>query len=582
MNGRNKTMSNKEFTNLTDIPDSADTKVNIYQKKESKDIAVIGIALKIASYGTWREYIKCLNSQKSPINEINENRKQDIKDYFTSINIDKEKVKWKQACFMDNIDKFDNTIFGISPKEAAYMDPNQRIMLQTVYEAIEDSGRSIEKVSGANISLFIGYEEKNEYQELIEKLDPDMLSFALPGNISSAIAGRISYTLNLKGNSMVINSSDSSSLTAVHLACKSLINNEANMAVAGGIDLNIFPFDYNDFLLPVVNNGMGECAAALLLKPLTSAIEDNDHIYGVIKSCLLNQNGKGTVEMKKCILKKILSNENTEMIDLIEMTGNNSKKEIDLVKSFFNQNASNECFMVSDIINEPIGKLNVTSGIFGLVRSMLLISNKKNRDTALNNQALIIHFGESGDNACILLEGYDNEVNNNADNEYKVLTLSDSTPERLKELIKRYYLFDYSTGNIDNICYTVNTGRNKYKYCIAIIFKTLNELKRSLKSLLDENLTTDNDKIFCSDLSIEKNSSIDNEKRGVEKVLINKYVSESVTDLADLREICTYYVNGVHIDWDIFYSHRKMYKVSVPYHLHADKRCWINKKKESD
>ncbi|WP_230646940.1 polyketide synthase, partial [Bradyrhizobium sp. Leaf401] len=205
--------------------------------------------------------------------------------------------------------------FNISPREAEFMDPQERLFLQCVYEALEDAGHTRETLGqdrgpdglglGGNVGVYVGvmYEE---YQLYGAQEQARGRPISLPGNASS-IANRVSYFCNFHGPSMAVDTMCSSSLTALHLACQSLQRGGCDLAIAGGVNVSIHPNKYLLLGLGKFVSSKGRCESfgeggdgyvpgegvgAVLLKPLSKAIADGDQIYGVIKATAVNHGGK--------------------------------------------------------------------------------------------------------------------------------------------------------------------------------------------------------------------------------------------------------------------------------------------------
>ncbi|KAI8490861.1 hypothetical protein Bbelb_312800 [Branchiostoma belcheri] len=210
----------------------------------------------------------------------------------------------RRAGFVDDIDMFDHTFFKISPREAAMMDPQQRHLLEVSYETFEDAGIVPESVS-ESCGVFIGIGMFDYHMGLA----PDRHLFNCYANTGlehSLAANRISFAFNLKGPSLAVDTACASSLTALHLACSSLRNKECHVALVGGCNILLKPevtvgFSALGALSPdglsrpfdVLANGYvrSEGFGAILLKPLTDAVKDGDHIYSVIKGSAIADNG---------------------------------------------------------------------------------------------------------------------------------------------------------------------------------------------------------------------------------------------------------------------------------------------------
>ncbi|KAH6888171.1 putative polyketide synthase, partial [Thelonectria olida] len=213
----------------------------------------------------------------------------------------------RAAHFLDeDISAFDNSFFSISPAEASGMDPQQRMMMESAYEAIENAGIPMEMLSGSETSCYVGCFSR-DYNEMLTH-DPETSPvYVSTGNGAAILSNRISYMFNLKGPSLTVDTACSSSLVALHLACQSLRTGESKAAIVGGTNLIFNP----DVMIAMSNvhflgpdakchtydhraNGYsrGEGIAAVYLKPLEDAIRDNDTIRAVIRSSVSNQDGR--------------------------------------------------------------------------------------------------------------------------------------------------------------------------------------------------------------------------------------------------------------------------------------------------
>ncbi|WYZ35340.1 hypothetical protein EsH8_I_001616 [Colletotrichum jinshuiense] len=201
---------------------------------------------------------------------------------------------------------FDHNFFGISPKEAEAMDPQQRVLLETVYEGVESAGYSMQQLRGSPTAVFVGM-MNSDYTHLLFS-DPDnMPLYAASGIALSIMANRISYFFDWRGPSLTIDTACSSSMVALHQAVQALRSSEAKMAVVAGTNLILGPEMFIaesklHMLSPSGGSRMwdasvdgytrGEGLAAVVLKPLSQAIADNDHIECIIRETGVNQDGR--------------------------------------------------------------------------------------------------------------------------------------------------------------------------------------------------------------------------------------------------------------------------------------------------
>src|SRR5215471_20219535 len=213
----------------------------------------------------------------------------------------------RRGGFVDGIDQFDRQFFSISPREAPYVDPQHRLLLETAWEAIEDAGLVLDLERGTDLGVFVGISH-NDYQGIQgNPWDHSGVGPHSPtGCAHSIAANRISYCFNLRGPSVAMDTACSSALTAVYTACEHIRAGRGDVALAGGVTLMITPggfigFSQASMLSPdgqckafdAAANGFvrGEGAGMVLLKRLAKAIEDGDPIQGVIIGTALNQDG---------------------------------------------------------------------------------------------------------------------------------------------------------------------------------------------------------------------------------------------------------------------------------------------------
>ncbi|MEU9446616.1 beta-ketoacyl synthase N-terminal-like domain-containing protein, partial [Streptomyces sp. NPDC048304] len=211
--------------------------------------------------------------------------------------------------YLDDVTGFDAGFFGISPREADAMDPQQRLVLELAWEALEDSRVVPARLGATSTGVFIGAAH-DDYATLAHGLDPDSVTHqSFTGTHRALIANRISYLLGLRGPSVTLDSAQSSSLVALHLACESLRSGDSEIALAGGVNLqlapqsSLFPHrfgalspDGRCYTFDARANGYvrGEGGGLVVLKPLDRALADGDPIRAVIRGSALNNDGGGT------------------------------------------------------------------------------------------------------------------------------------------------------------------------------------------------------------------------------------------------------------------------------------------------
>ncbi|PSL48621.1 acyl transferase domain-containing protein [Saccharothrix carnea] len=212
----------------------------------------------------------------------------------------------RRGGFLDAVDRFDAGFFGVSPREAAVMDPQQRLVLELAWEALEDAAVVPADLAGSRTAVFVGT-LRDDYAALAyQHGDAVLTQHSMTGLNRGVIANRVSYHLGLRGPSLTLDSAQSSSLVAVHLAVESLRSGESDAAIVAGVNLNILAEsgvsaqrfgglspDGRCYTFDARANGFvrGEGGAALVLKPLSRALADGDHVYGVIRGSAVNNDG---------------------------------------------------------------------------------------------------------------------------------------------------------------------------------------------------------------------------------------------------------------------------------------------------
>ena len=239
--------------------------------------------------------------------------------------------------FLDQIDRFDPKFFGITPREATSLDPQQRLVLEVSWEALERAGLAPDRLNGSLTGIFLGI-TTNDYAQLAKLGGPQQLDvYTATGTALNAAAGRVAYTLGLQGPCMSIDTACSSSLVAVHLACQSLRNGESDLALAGGVNAILTPdafvcFSKWGMMAPdgrcktfdARADGFvrGEGCGIVVLKRLSDAVANGDHILAVIRGSAVNQDGRSsglTVPnglAQQAVLRRALANAGLNPIDV--------------------------------------------------------------------------------------------------------------------------------------------------------------------------------------------------------------------------------------------------------------------------
>ncbi|BDN83810.1 type I polyketide synthase [Mycobacterium pseudoshottsii] len=230
----------------------------------------------------------------------------DADDYYHPDPLTPGHMTTKWGAFVADIAGFDAEFFGITPREAASMDPQQRMLLEVTWEALEHAGIPTESLAGTRTAVMMGV-YFNEYQSMLASSRENVDAYTGTGNSHSITAGRISYLLGLRGPAAAIDTACSSSLSAIHLACQSLRLRETDLALAGGVSATLRPetqiaISAWGLLSPegrcatfdAAADGFvrGEGAGVVVLKRLTDALRDQNQILAVVRGSAVNQDGR--------------------------------------------------------------------------------------------------------------------------------------------------------------------------------------------------------------------------------------------------------------------------------------------------
>ena len=372
-------------------------------KEVSDDIAIVGLSCRFPESPNIHQFWDNIINQKDLIKEVPRER-WNWKTVQNQINSNK-------GGFIEGIDQFDASFFGISPHEAALMDPQQRIMLESVYTALEDAGIRSEDLKETNTSVFIGA-SGSDYAHLLRNGDANSIEAHLSTSVSPAIlANRISYFFDWHGPSQVIDTACSSSLVAIYEAYKFIKENQSEVAVAGGVNVILSP----DMNIAYSKAGMlsndGKCKTfdtgangyvrsegigIVVLKKLSKAKENGDQIYGIIKGGSINHGGKANsltapnpIAQKSLLIQAYSSaNIDPSRLSYFEAHGTGTPLgdpiEIEALKEAFKEMYRQKGLNMPEIpncgigsIKTIIGHLEAAAGVAGLINLLLCLKHNK-------------------------------------------------------------------------------------------------------------------------------------------------------------------------------------------------------------
>ncbi|WUL47039.1 SDR family NAD(P)-dependent oxidoreductase [Streptomyces canus] len=271
----------------------------------TEPIAIVGLGCRLpGGITTPRELWESLVAGEDAVGEVPADR-WNADDWFDEDVRAPGKATTRRGGFLDDVAGFDAAFFGISPAEAARMDPQQRIALEVAWAALEDAGIVPSALAGSRTGVFVG----TMWQEyhLATGADPEAIgSHSAVGWDTSIVPARIAYALGLQGPALSVGSACSSSLAAVHLAAHSLRRGESDVALAGGISLMLHPHTTVAMTKFGGMNPAGQCRAfdadgagyvrgegcgMVVLRRLCDALRDGDRVYAVLRGSAANNDG---------------------------------------------------------------------------------------------------------------------------------------------------------------------------------------------------------------------------------------------------------------------------------------------------
>nr|WP_227983132.1 SDR family NAD(P)-dependent oxidoreductase [Dickeya poaceiphila] len=268
------------------------------------DIAIIGISCRFPDANNYNEFWENIVHHRNSVSKISDANNVALPNGRKSLKWpDDHEARW--AALVNNVDGFDNQFFGIIPKVAETMDPQQRIMLELTWSCLEDAGIPPSALRGQKVGVIIGV-FNNDYKELQENTQAPIEAHHSTGTATSIIANRISHFFGFHGPSVAIDTACSGSLNAIHNAIQAIASGDCEVAISGGINLILTSTRHQSFAKMGMLSPTGAChsfdsqadgyvrgegAGVLLLKPLDNALADGDVIHGVIKGSAVNHCG---------------------------------------------------------------------------------------------------------------------------------------------------------------------------------------------------------------------------------------------------------------------------------------------------
>ncbi|HEX8611502.1 MAG TPA: SDR family NAD(P)-dependent oxidoreductase [Telluria sp.] len=534
--------------------------------------------------------------------------------------------KW--GGFIEGVDEFDPRFFNIAPREASTIDPQERLFLQYAWNAIEDAGYTRDSLQIPNASGMDG--QVGVYAGVMYG------EYNLSGSLAS-IANRVSYFLNLHGPSLTLDTMCSSSLTAIHLACQDLGMGRTSLAIAGGVNVSIHPNKYtmlsggqfisSDGHCESFGEGgggyiPGEGVGVAVLKRLSDAERDGNHIYGVIRGSALNHGGKTngyTVpnpQAQADVIRRALADAGIDArhVSYIEAHGTGTKLgdpiEIAALTRAFHEGvelAGRETgFCLIGSAKSNIGHCESAAGIAGVTKVLLqmkhgaivpsLHSSKLNphidfastpfvvnqtlkpwQQPEVNGRLLprvagISSFGAGGSNAHVIIEEYRAPATAAVAFEGPVVVpLSARTPEQLQQRVRA--LLAVVEGEIDlrSMAYTLQVGREAMEERAAFLVTSAGDLAAKLKAFMRSDAT--GPEVY--------RGQVKQHREEVSQLEEDPAFQESLAQWAadkDIAKLAGMWVKGANVDWSRLTEARAPRLMSLPTYPFAKERYWAQAK----
>lgn len=503
-------------------------------------VAIVGMACRFPGASNVREFWQNLRNGVDSITQFTEEE-------MSSFGVKPDRYRSPEfvraAPILAEADCFDAGFFGFAPKEAALMDPQHRVFLECAWEALESSGYKPDR-SPQPLGVFAGTSMSSYllYNLLPNFTDPhadDSLQ-AMIGNDKDFLATRVSYKLNLHGPSIDVQTGCSTSLVAVHMACQSLLSYQCDMALAGGVSIQIPQRRGYMFQPGGLCSSDGHCRAfdagaggtvfgsgvgIVVLRRLEDAIADRDHIVAVIRGSAVNNDGNGKLgytapsvagQTEVIRAAQSLAQVDARSISYVECHGTatplGDPAEITALTNAFRAGTRDTGFCAIGSVKTNLGHLDAAAGVAGLIKTALALENaelppslhfqKPNPQIDFESTPFYVNstlrdwpnahgprragvssFGIGGTNAHVVLEEASRLQLSESHRSRHILCLSAKTPLALEGASERLaaFLAENQDLNPSDVAHTLQAGRNTFRYRRAIVCANLSEAVPALR-----------------------------------------------------------------------------------------------------
>lgn len=509
-------------------------------------IAIIGIGCRFPKADNPQEFWKLLREGRNAIREVPAER-WNIDDIYDPEPVQPGKTVSRWGGFLDQVDQFDWRAFHMLPREVKHMDPQQRLLLEVAWEALEDAGIPFEQIAGSNTGVSIGI-SWNDYFHLLTQNRSQLDVYAVIGNAMTFAANRLSYTFDLKGPSFSVDAACTSSLMSVYQACQSLWNGEADLALAGGVNLILSPdltimLSQADFLshdgqcktLDERADGFvrGEGAGIVVLKRL-SQVQSSERVYALIRGLATNHNGHNewivasSRPSQETLLRTAYAKAGIDPaeIDYVELNGTAFRQgdaiEVQALGTVLNNGKQRTSPCMIGSVKTNVGHLESAAGIAGLIKVALSLYHRQipptlnlhtlNPALSLQNLHLtapqettawpekegvplagVTAVSMSGVNVHAVLSAYSTPRAPLTDSGHSIglLPISAYSAEALLAQARAFRDFltledSAQCSRWQDICYTASVRRTHHPYRLAVTGSSASEAARALNECIQE------------------------------------------------------------------------------------------------
>lgn len=451
-------------------------------------------------------------------------------------------VRHSEGGYLAGIDRFDPRFFSIAPREAVTMDPQQRLLLEVSWEALEDAAIAPDRLAGSQAGVFVGI-STGDYSRLQIARAGGVSAYAGTGHALSIAANRLSYVLDLHGPSWAVDTGCSSSLVAVHQACRSLRGGECDLAIAGGVNLILLPQLTEVFSRAGMLADHGRCrtfsadadgyvrsegCGVVVLKRLSAALRDGDRIAALILGTAVNQDGRSNGltapngPAQEAVIRRAQEDAGIRPDDVgyVEAHGTGTPlgdpiEFASLGHALRNGRPREDTCWVGSV-KTNIGHTEAAAGVAGLIKAVLALEHEEipphlhftrlnpKIDAAGSGLAIptsrtpwprgsrrrlagINSFGFGGTNAHVVVgDAPPRPRCCGLERPVHLLTISARCESALGELVRRFdsHLASHPDLSLEDLCHTANAGRTHFGHRLAILAGSTAELRRKLQALV--------------------------------------------------------------------------------------------------